>query len=78
VAAVEEIADLHPGETLALGSHGNAIGLLLNRVDAAFGMEQASALRTPEIVKVVRGGECFASERSFSAGPAFDARAMDF
>jgi 2,3-bisphosphoglycerate-dependent phosphoglycerate mutase len=35
-------------------------------------------LRTPEIVKIVRIGPGWAWERSFSAGPAFDALATDF
>ena len=68
----------HRGETVALGSHGNAIGLFLHYVDASFGIEQASALRTPEIVKVVHRGATFAHDRSFAAGEAFERLATDF
>jgi len=77
-AAVEEIVERHRGETVALGSHGNAIGLFLHSVDASFGIEQASALRTPEIVKVVHESGTFARDRSFSAGEAFERLATDF
>ncbi len=77
-AAVEAIAARHPGETIALGSHGNAIGLLMNQVDLAFGFREASALRTPEIVRIVRRGGRFFWDRAFAAGAAFDELATDF
>ena len=77
-AAVEEIVQRHRGEIVALGSHGNAIGLFLHYVDTSFGIERASALRTPEIAKVVHRGGTFAHDRSFSAGEAFERLATDF
>jgi 2,3-bisphosphoglycerate-dependent phosphoglycerate mutase len=77
-AAVEEIARKHPGETIALGSHGNAIGLFMHYVDASFGMEHASALRTPEILKVVHRDGGFTWEKTFSAGAEFERLATDF
>ena len=77
-AAVEEIARRHPGETIALGSHGNSIALFLHYVDASFGMAHASALRTPEIVKVVHRGGAFTWEKTFSAGAEFERLATDF
>jgi 2,3-bisphosphoglycerate-dependent phosphoglycerate mutase len=77
-AAVEAIVQRHAGETIALGSHGNAIGLFLHYVDASFGIERASALRTPEIVKVVHQGDGFAWEKTFSAGAEFERLATDF
>ena len=77
-AAAEAIAARHPGETIGLGSHGNAIGLLLNYVDPAFGLREASGLRTPEIVKVGRRGGRFFWDRTFAAGAAFDELATDF
>ncbi|MSU51147.1 MAG: histidine phosphatase family protein [Opitutus sp.] len=70
-AAVGEIVQRHPGETLALGSHGNAIALFLHSVDPSFGMEAASALRTPEIVKVTHREGGFVWEKTFSAGEEF-------
>ena len=77
-ATAEAIAARHPGETIGLGSHGNAIGLFLNYVDPAFGLREASGLRTPEIVRVgQRGGRLFWN-RSFAAGAAFEELATDF
>jgi 2,3-bisphosphoglycerate-dependent phosphoglycerate mutase len=77
-AAAEAILARHPGETLGLGSHGNAIGLFMNYVDPAFGLHEATGIRTPEILKVVqRDGKLF-WDRVFSAGAAFDELATDF
>ncbi len=77
-AAIEEITARHPGEVIALGSHGNAISLGLHYVDGSFGIEQANALRTPELSKVTHDGERFRWDRAFSAGEAFDRLATDF
>jgi 2,3-bisphosphoglycerate-dependent phosphoglycerate mutase len=77
-AAAEAIIARHPGETIGLGSHGNAIGLFMNYVDPAFGLPESTRIRTPEILKVVqRGGKLF-WDRTFSAGAAFDELATDF
>lgn len=77
-AAVEEIARRHPDETIALGSHGNAIGLFMHYVEASFGLPQASALRTPEILKIIHENGRFSWEKTFSAGGAFEQLATDF
>ena len=77
-ATVAAIVQQHPGETIAIGSHGNAIGLFLHYVDETFGLEGASALRTPEIIKVVHRGDGFAWEKMFSAGAEFERLATDF
>ena len=78
VAAVEAIVARHPGETIGLGSHGNAIGLFLNYVDPTFGEIDATRIRTPEISRVVHDGGRYGWERDFTAGPAFEALATDF
>lgn len=78
VAAIDEIVARHPGETLALGSHGAAIALFLHFVEPTFGIREASALRTPEIVKVTQSEGRYSWVRDFSAGKAFDALATDF
>jgi 2,3-bisphosphoglycerate-dependent phosphoglycerate mutase len=77
-AAVEAIVARHPDETIGLGSHGNAIGLFMNDVDPAFGLAEATRLRTPEVLKVVHSDGRFFRDRSFSAGKAFDELATDF
>ena len=77
-AAVEEIVLRHPGETIALGSHGNAIGLFMHYVDAAYGIAEASRLRTPELVKVVHHRGAFTWEKRFFAGDEFERLATAF
>jgi len=77
-AAVTRIAARHPSETIGLGSHGNSIGLFMNFVDPAFGVREASDIRTPDILKVVQAGDGFTWQRDFAAGPEFDELATDF
>ena len=77
-AAIEAIVARHAGETIGLGSHGNSIGLFMNYVDPAFGVVEASALRTPEITKVVHRAGQFHWDRSFAPGTEFDGLATDF
>jgi len=77
-SAVEAIVARHPGETIGLGSHGNAIGLFMNYVDPAFGLHESTRIRTPEILKVGHRSGNFFWDRTFSAGAAFDELATDF
>jgi 2,3-bisphosphoglycerate-dependent phosphoglycerate mutase len=77
-AAVEAIVARHAGEIIGLGSHGNAIGLFMNYVDPAFGLAEATRLRTPEVVKVLHRDGKFSWDRSFSAGAIFDGLATEF
>jgi 2,3-bisphosphoglycerate-dependent phosphoglycerate mutase len=50
----------------------------MNYVDPAFGLAEASRLRTPEVLKVVHRDGRFSWDRSFSAGEMFDQLATDF
>ena len=64
-AAVNEIAALHAGETIALASHGNALALYLGTLDPSFGFEAWRAMRNPDLFRVV-----FESDRaSFARSP---------
>lgn len=78
VAAVRRLTDRHAGETLALASHGYSIGLLLTTLDPDFGGAEAGALRTPELLRLVRDGSDLSWDRSFQPGPAFDRIATHF
>ncbi|HVU36522.1 MAG TPA: histidine phosphatase family protein [Opitutaceae bacterium] len=68
----------HRGEVLAAGSHGYAIGLFLTTLDPAFGIIEASALRTPEIIRLVANQAGLRWDRTFNAGADFDAIATHF
>lgn len=77
-AAVDAIVSRHAGETLALGSHGNALALFLHVVEPAFGIREAGAIRTPEVLKVTHRDGRYEWHRQFSAGEAFESLATDF
>lgn len=77
-AAVSEIVQRHSGETLALASHGFSIGLFLTTVDPSCGGVEASALRTPDLLKFTHDERGFRWHRDYRAGEAFDALATDF
>jgi 2,3-bisphosphoglycerate-dependent phosphoglycerate mutase len=49
VNAIDELAVRHPGEVLALASHGNALALYLGTIDRSFGYAQWRAMRTPDL-----------------------------
>lgn len=70
VAAVDALASQHPGQTLLLASHGNAIGLFLNRLDGDFGFEQWRALRNPDLFCVRYGDDGPRWDRDFTFTPS--------
>ncbi len=76
--AVRAIAEDNPEGTVALGSHGYAIALLLTTLDPSFGVREASALRTPEIVRLRWDKNVLTWDREFEPGAEFDALATDF
>ena len=53
VEAIGGLASAHPGETIAVASHGNAIALFLESLDARFGFEAWRSMRNPELFRVV-------------------------
>ena len=78
VAAVDAIVARHAGETIGIASHGNAIALFLSHADPTFNVADASAIRTPEISRVVHRDGRYAWDRTFNAGAEFEALATDF
>lgn len=79
VAAVKQLVSDHPGETIAVSSHGNAIALYLNACDPAFGVERASQLRNPELTRVhVASDGTVAIDENFDPGRDFDEIATSF
>ena len=53
VQAIDALAARHPGETIALASHGNALALYLGSLDPSFGYAQWRAMRNPDLFRVV-------------------------
>ena len=51
------LADASPGATIAVSSHGNAIALFLNGIDASFGYDAWKQMRNPDVFRVIRCGQ---------------------
>ena len=50
------LASASRASTLAISSHGNTIGLLLQYIDSRFTFEHACAIRNPEVLRLVFDG----------------------
>jgi 2,3-bisphosphoglycerate-dependent phosphoglycerate mutase len=51
-AAIEAIAARHPGETVAVATHGTAIGLLLHALDGRYDYARWKTLRNPDLLRL--------------------------
>jgi broad specificity phosphatase PhoE len=54
--ALDQLAREYPGQTIAICSHGNAIGLFLNSLDPGFGHAQWQAMKNPDIFHLTWDG----------------------
>jgi 2,3-bisphosphoglycerate-dependent phosphoglycerate mutase len=52
VGAVRRIVEQATAETIAICSHGHAIGLLLHHLDERWGRDRAEALRNPDVLRI--------------------------
>ncbi|MDD9969015.1 MAG: histidine phosphatase family protein [Myxococcales bacterium] len=55
VPAIHGIAAAHPGRTIALASHGNALAVYLEHVHGSFGYERWRAMRNPDLFRIAYG-----------------------
>jgi 2,3-bisphosphoglycerate-dependent phosphoglycerate mutase len=55
-AATLQVATASRARTLAISSHGNAIGLLLQHIDARFSFKRACAIRNPDVFRITFDG----------------------
>ncbi len=65
-AATLQVARTSCARTIAISSHGNTIGLLLQQIDAAFTFEHACSIRNPDVLRVTFDGEALRWDRSFA------------
>ncbi len=56
VSAVKNFALAHKGKTVAIASHGNVIGLLLNSIHTEFGYDDWKTIRNPDAMHIVFDG----------------------
>lgn len=50
--ALQTLARAHVGQTVIASSHGNAIALFLNTIDATFGFDRWRAMKNPELFAI--------------------------
>jgi len=50
---IAHLVKKHPSQTLLLSSHGNAIGLYLNRLDPTYGFAQWRQMRNPDLFRIL-------------------------
>lgn len=53
VRSIEALVAAHPGDGIAVSSHGNLIGLYLNAIAPSFGFEKWQAMRNPDVFRIV-------------------------
>jgi len=63
--AMTAILSEHEGRTIGVCSHGNVIGLFLNRLDARNGRETAERLTNPDVLKLRADGDAIEWDRTF-------------
>ena len=66
--ATLEVAATSRARTLAVASHGNVIGLLLQHIDSRFAFEHACAIRNPDVLRVTYDGTALRWDAAFSLG----------
>jgi 2,3-bisphosphoglycerate-dependent phosphoglycerate mutase len=66
-AATALLAQTSRAATIAIASHGNTIGLLLQQIDARFTFEHACAIRTPDVLSVTFDGATLRWDREFAS-----------
>jgi 2,3-bisphosphoglycerate-dependent phosphoglycerate mutase len=62
---IDQIVRDYPGQTVAVSSHGNAIGLYLNSLDPTFGHDEMFSIRNPDVVKLEATGSGVTHDSSF-------------
>lgn len=65
-AATLEVVKASRARTLAISSHGNVIGLLLQRIDPRFAFEHACSIRNPDVLRVTFDGAALRWDADFS------------
>jgi len=49
---IDCLAAAHPGRSILLSTHGNAIGLFLNLLDDSFGFEEWADIKIPDLFRI--------------------------
>ena len=66
--ATLEVVTASRARTLAISSHGNVIGLLLQHIDPRFAFEHACSIRNPDVLHVTFDGAALRWDADFALG----------
>jgi 2,3-bisphosphoglycerate-dependent phosphoglycerate mutase len=66
--ATLQVATTSRAKSLAISSHGNVIGLLLQHIDARFAFEHACSIRNPDVLRVTYDGSALRWNAEFALG----------
>lgn len=55
---LEDLAQEYAGSTMAVCSHGNAIGLFLNAIEPSFGFAEWQSMKNPDVFRIVWRDGC--------------------
>lgn len=65
LTCVRQLAESSSNESLLISSHGNAISLFLNHIDAAFGFDGWASMKNPDLFQIDYDGESFVWNKTF-------------
>jgi 2,3-bisphosphoglycerate-dependent phosphoglycerate mutase len=54
---ISALVSAHPGKTLLMSSHGNAISLYLNKLDSTFGYTGWQSMKNPDLFRIIFNGD---------------------
>jgi len=63
---ISSLVTTHPGDTLLISSHGNAISLYLNKLDSAFGYAGWQSMKNPDLFRIIFTGDSPDWDKAFS------------
>jgi 2,3-bisphosphoglycerate-dependent phosphoglycerate mutase len=66
--ATLQVVKTSRADSLAISSHGNVIGLLLQHIDARFAFEHACSIRNPDVLRVTYDGGTLRWDAEFALG----------
>jgi 2,3-bisphosphoglycerate-dependent phosphoglycerate mutase len=66
--ATLQVVTTSRAESLAISSHGNVIGLLLQHIDPRFAFEHACSIRNPDVLRVTYDGSTLRWDAEFALG----------
>ena len=63
---ISGLVTAHPGKTLLMSSHGNAISLYLTKLDSNFGYAGWQTMKNPDLFRVIFNGDLPQWDKSYS------------